>query len=247
VKLSPQQVESTLIPITPTDYTNGTRLLKEFQPRARLAAMSRCLTDRGYADGGAETLALYRPTHGQLQYFEDPDGLRRDGFGVVKDSQPAPSSDGTRPSAKTRAVPADVTRSCEQVAEDVVAPLAQPVSVFYDWTKEVENIDTSDAMKPAWQAWSACMADKGYNVATESQFFGMANQAIGNSLQKELVLATAYADCLESNVIPVRTDLRTEAKTTYASANAAQVEAAERDLPAAIDKISRATGVSYPG
>lgn len=244
VSLSAQAVNSMLAPVTPEDYAGGTHKLLNFDSRAELAIVTKCLADHGYPDVlKSDPL----PDHGQLALFEDPAALRVDGFGIIKDSITAPNPVDAAPG--TSGAPEDVNSACAATSAQALTPLRNIEALYYNWYQQLRDEEVSNALAGAWSDWSSCMASRGLKVADlldfESYTVKDAMRAPGADLSTELALATPFADCLEQTVIPARIALRTPEQATYINAHAAEFETARTDLPKVIDDLGSSTGVGF--
>jgi hypothetical protein len=251
VALSPSEIELMLTPATPDDFNRLAKPMLVFESKAGNALARKCYAENGYPD--ADVVVTTKLVDQQYRYFEDPAVLRSRGFGVFADKIPAPPGpDGAAPPAPgSIAAPADVIHKC---AEETSAAIAPVLTLFnnlhFRWMEQVKDLESSQAMQPAWEAWSNCMAGKGYDVANDDSFYALVDRTLaspGASQQAEVTMATAYADCIESGVLQARADARNGARGAFIANNADAFTAAQDGLERAVQQVSAASGVAYAG
>jgi hypothetical protein len=245
--MSPGEIDTLLTPVTPDDYLSHTKTLIDFQNRAGGAIQHRCYADAGYPDADKST---FESDNAQLHNFESPTVLRQRGFGVFADARYAPASaDGSPPPAESINAPRDIIDHCNDVTAQVAGPLlALTDKPLGQWWGAVQESESSPEMQPAWTAWSACMAADGYQVASDDDFFKLADATLlgpGGTPEVEMKMANSYADCLEQGVLQAREQVRSALRSQYVASNADDFKRAESELPAAIAALSKASGVAY--
>ena len=262
---TPEQIDALLTPITPDDYLDGTRNLLDFQGRANIALMQECVAAKGHPGSmGSETGPTIGDMHSSFQNFDSPELMRQYGYGVVADSSdPLPA--GKTPQdvvneARAAAPPEDVQNACSDEVNAATARVQGFAQVFYDWTRQVDALESSDTMTQAWRAWGTCMSDAGYDVAGgppvpnvaeggDSKFRSLVTSAMwapgANAGAVEVDLATIDANCLDQTVVPVRAQARPSARAQFIAANRDAFDEAESDLVPALRELGDKSGVPY--
>lgn len=214
--LNASTVEAMLVPGNMNQYQLSARRLEGFERSLRQAVDPSCT---GGSDPGA---AIGR-------YFDDPASIR---------SQGLPSQ---VPDAGSQCAAADV----------VLAPLDAAIRpVSQSWLAAVQTVEASDAVASALNRWQSCMSGAGHAVASIDDVYAEAQRLAASSTSTNPALDTLvrdYAKCLElSGVVSERQAGIARIRDRFLTQHAAELRAAESQLPGVIDSLSHRYGVSFP-
>lgn len=224
-----------------TDDRRESEKLAAFVSAVRTSAASECLVDRGYGPWlDAGHLALL-PRDSHRRYFEEPASLRHSGLtgaGAPVNLPPEASVD-PQPDAPSGAI-----SDCMRRGDEQTRPLETMKSFLMAWDQRVAMLESSPQLRPAQDAWVACMNDLGYDIRSEDEFIGGSDRVLQEAGSTEAIRATDlergadYADCLEGGLFQARIDVRTAARVDFIADHDLMFERTLRDLPRAIRALS---------
>jgi hypothetical protein len=203
-----------------------------------------CLSAQGYSSSLTDDDVISEQAH--FFHFEDPNRLREVGFGVYASLRPV--ADVAH--RQITDAPDEILSKCFEEASGVTATLhnaEQPL--FSAWSAQIDEIEASKAMMPAWDNWSTCMKAAGYTFARDDDAFSYVDAGVSAQTMTadgELAVGRAYADCIQQDVVQLRTELRNAARKDFIAANQDGLARSSEIITDQVESLSAHYGVAFP-
>ena len=190
-----------LFPINASDFQSG-ELLQQYDQEVNTKIVDECTKGAGYPTPTSPP-PITGPDNGQ---FPNLDNIRRYGFGNLNrrvQALPSQSQNEAQNAVvaqcQTQALTANPLNSVIDVANNGLGA---------EWGTILEGIDNSKDLQAGLQEWSRCMAGKGLNVRTLSNFFELVDNESTTRYEKgqisikqakaiQLKLGATFATCMQ--------------------------------------------------